>query len=80
MLSHGETVGCTASETMKRLHAVLDDKNYFILTSNGEEHLEKAGFDENRIWELKRLAGMDRWMKFLSEIYKRSQSGPSLMD
>ena len=31
---------------------VIGQKDYFILTSNGDLHLEKSGFDENRIFEI----------------------------
>ncbi|MFQ9810455.1 MAG: hypothetical protein ACLRYB_13655 [Segatella copri] len=31
---------------------VIGQKDYFILTSNGDLHLEKSGFDEKRIFEI----------------------------
>ena len=36
---------------MHNLMKVIDQKDYFILTSNGDLHLEKSGFDEKRIFE-----------------------------
>lgn len=40
------------SQVMHNLMKVIDQKDYFILTSNGDLHLEKSGFDENRIFEI----------------------------
>ena len=40
------------SQVMYNLMKVIGQKDYFILTSNGDLHLEKSGFDENRIFEI----------------------------
>lgn len=40
------------SQVMHNLMKVIGQKDYFILTSNGDLHLEKSGFDENRIFEI----------------------------
>ena len=40
------------SETMKNLYTIVKDKPYFILTTNADEHLEAAGFDHEKIWEI----------------------------
>lgn len=40
------------SQVMHNLMKVIDQKDYFILTSNGDLHLEKSGFDEKRIFEI----------------------------
>lgn len=40
------------SEVMNDLRAVVGDKPYFILTSNADEHLEKAGFATDNVWEI----------------------------
>lgn len=40
------------SEVMKNLRAVIGGKPYFIVTSNADMHLEIAGFDENRVFEV----------------------------
>lgn len=40
------------SEVMKDLMKVIGDKPYFIVTSNADTHLELAGFDENRVFEI----------------------------
>lgn len=37
---------------MHDLMKVVGQKDYFILTSNGDLHLEKSGFDEKRIFEI----------------------------
>ena len=42
----------TVSSTMKNLKAIVGDKPYFILTSNGEGHFELAGFEPRRIYEI----------------------------
>jgi NAD-dependent SIR2 family protein deacetylase len=47
------------SPQMKNLKRLVSDKPYFIITSNGETHFEKAGFDENCIYEVEgNLANM----------------------
>lgn len=40
------------SATMMSLKQMVSDKDYFIVTSNGDMHLEKTGFDEQRIFEV----------------------------
>ena len=40
------------SQVMHDLMKVVGQKDYFILTSNGDLHLEKSGFDEKRIFEI----------------------------
>ena len=40
------------SQVMKDLRKVVGEKPYFIITTNCDMHLEKAGFAEDRIWEL----------------------------
>lgn len=40
------------SGVMLNLKRLVADKDYFILTSNGDLHLEKSGFDEDRIFEI----------------------------
>ena len=40
------------SQVMKDLRTVVGDKPYFIITTNCDMHLEKAGFDEDKVWEL----------------------------
>lgn len=34
------------------IYAVVGSKDYFILTSNGDEHLELSGFDPSRVYEV----------------------------
>ncbi len=41
-----------ATEVMQNLKAIIGEKDYFIVTSNGEGHFELAGFDENKIFEI----------------------------
>ena len=40
------------SQPMKDLRKTVGDKPYFIITTNCDMHLEKAGFDDDRVWEL----------------------------
>ena len=40
------------SSVMKDLRAIVGDKPYFIITTNCDMHLEKAGFAPERVWEL----------------------------
>ena len=40
------------SQVMKDLRHIVGDKPYFIITTNCDMHLEKAGFDEDKVWEL----------------------------
>ena len=40
------------SQVMKDLRAIVGSKPYFIITTNCDMHLEKAGFDEASVWEL----------------------------
>lgn len=40
------------SDVMKNLHEIVADKPYFILTTNADEHLERSGFDADKVWEM----------------------------
>lgn len=40
------------SEAMNDLRAIVGDKDYFVVTSNGEQHFEKAGFDDAKVLEV----------------------------
>lgn len=40
------------SRVMRDLKAIIGNKDYFIVTSNGEGHFEMSGFDPNRIYEV----------------------------
>ena len=42
----------TPSQVMKDLLAVVGEKDYFILTSNADTHLEISGFDPHRVFEI----------------------------
>ncbi len=41
-----------ATDVMNDLKAIIGNKDYFIVTSNGERHFELSGFDENKIYEI----------------------------
>ncbi len=40
------------SEAMKDLRAVVGKKEYFVVTSNGEQHFEKCGFEDDKVLEV----------------------------
>ena len=40
------------SQVMKDLRTLVGDRPYFILTTNCDMHLEKAGFAADHVWEL----------------------------
>lgn len=40
------------SEVMLNLKRLAEGKDYFVVTSNGDLHLEKAGFAEQRVFEV----------------------------
>lgn len=42
----------TPSRVMKDLRAIVGRKPYFIVTSNGDTHLELSGFQEGRVFEI----------------------------
>lgn len=42
----------TPTDVMTDLRAIVGDKPYFILTTNADEHLEKAGFAHDAVWEI----------------------------
>lgn len=42
----------TPSAVMRNLRSIVDQKQYFIVTSNGDMHLEKSGFESERIFEI----------------------------
>ena len=44
--------GYTATPVMQDLKAIVGDKDYFIVTSNGECHFEMSGFDQEKIYEV----------------------------
>lgn len=40
------------SQVMKDLRRVVGDKPYFIITSNGDTHLELSGFEKDNVFEI----------------------------
>lgn len=42
----------TPSEVMLNLKGIVGDKDYFILTTNGDTHLEESGFRADKVFEL----------------------------
>jgi NAD-dependent SIR2 family protein deacetylase len=41
-----------ASETYKKLYEVVKDKNYFVITTNVDRQFLKAGFNEDKVFEV----------------------------
>lgn len=37
---------------MKNLYGLVEDKDYFVVTSNGEDHFSLAGFSQERVFEM----------------------------
>lgn len=40
------------SEVMKHLYELISDKNYFVITSNIDNHFEYSGFENSKIFEI----------------------------
>ncbi|MGD6886985.1 Sir2 family NAD-dependent protein deacetylase [Staphylococcus shinii] len=40
------------SEVMKNLYELISDKNYFVITSNIDNHFEYSGFENSKIFEV----------------------------
>ncbi len=40
------------SNAMVDLRSIVGNKDYFVVTSNGEQHFEKAGFDDDKVFEV----------------------------
>lgn len=40
------------TSAMKDLRAIIGEKDYFVITSNGEQHFEAAGFDDDKVFEI----------------------------
>ena len=51
-LIHHYCVEYKASQVMKDLRAIVGNKNYFVITSNGECHFEMSGFAPENIYEV----------------------------
>ena len=64
------------SQVMKDLRRVVGDKPYFIITSNGDTHLELSGFDPKKVFEIEgtfanTLGGVDDKNPQLQEFLKQ---------
>ena len=64
------------SQVMKNLRRVVGDKPYFIITSNGDTHLELSGFDPKKVFEIEgtfanTLGGVDDKNPQLQEFLKQ---------
>lgn len=51
-LVHHYCSGYTATPVMQDLRAIVGDKDYFVVTSNGECHFEMSGFEANKVYEV----------------------------
>lgn len=51
-LVHNYCAGYRPTAVMKDLMTLTGDKDYFIVTSNGECHFEMSGFDPDKIYEV----------------------------
>lgn len=56
------------SDEFRNLKKIVGNKDYFIITSNGDKHFQLNGFDEDRIFEIEgnffdNQEGSDLWKK-----------------
>lgn len=51
-LVHHYCSAYTATPVMQDLRAIVGEKDYFVVTSNGECHFEMSGFDAERVYEV----------------------------
>ncbi len=74
------------SEAMSDLRAIVGDKEYFVVTSNGEQHFEKAGFDDEKVFEIEGdwlhmqcacgcHAERYEWSQLAEQMAKRQENG-----
>lgn len=63
----------TTSPVMENLKAIVGNKPYFILTSNGEGHFELAGFDLQKVYELE-----GNWIEMQCRQLCHSKTYPTL--
>ena len=67
------------SEIMNNLYNLVKDKDYFVITSNGEDHFVPAGFDEEKVFEIEGKITEMRCDKHCSdEIYTNKDIIPEL--
>ena len=58
------------TEIMQNLYKLVKNKDYFVITSNGEDHFVPAGFDENKVFEIEgKISQMRCDHKCSDEIY-----------
>lgn len=55
------------SEMMKNLYKLVHDKDYFVITSNCEDHFIPAGFSKERVFEIEGKISEARCSKHCSE-------------
>lgn len=50
------------TKTMEDLRAIVSDKDYFVVTSNGEGHFQMGGFEESKVFEIE-----GKWLGMVCE-------------
>ena len=48
--AYTNNIGMEGTETYRKLHELVKDKEYFIITTNVDDQFLKSGFDENRFF------------------------------
>ena len=63
------------SEIMKNIYALVKDKEYFVVTSNAEDHFVPAGFEADRVFEMEgKLTQMRCKNRCHDEVYPNQKS------
>lgn len=75
-MSYEEQIRELARRVMKDLKAIMGEKPYFVVTSNGECHFELCGFAPEKIYEvevdsgfIRKGEGQRRFQAFLEEYH-----------
>ena len=63
------------SEIMKNIYALVKDKEYFVVTSNAEDHFVPAGFEADRVFEMEgKLTQMRCKSRCHDEVYPNQKA------
>ncbi|WP_339229457.1 Sir2 family NAD-dependent protein deacetylase [Oceanobacillus sp. FSL K6-2867] len=65
-----------ASSVMKNLYKLVEDKDFFVVTSNIDDHFRQAGFPENRLFEIE---GNCRNLQCINGCHDKIYSGDNVL-